>query len=487
MTTPHERTRAVLEAREFFLDLARPDVTPGVPEEVRRQARWFLRHYPTAPELDLVHKALPSWFGSPAEVSSPVPPFVGSTRRGRQTGDMTNLAESLGWTSKGRRAQSAPLTLAPGPALLYKQRPDSAGEAGSLGADITARADEFLFEHVTLAEGVTLADVLGLLERCPALQRVMRCESVENIAASVAAEARQGLQSAVTGQAPAEQTQLEYLELAWDWGMDTSTGRFTSVHQLDLNGVGPALQTNELALHRRSAERSRWSVFFAPVQELLSLPLRFNEVVTVSEDDFDGKAYGDVLGRGICNEVTLGQVLYSVLTELNLRSAPGVRLQPEIEPGSSTAHFTPSSSGLTDSAEPAGGSPAINAELPEGWTAEQLEEHDLIHGVGCATWAIRKGLFVTVGSLRELLDHFNPDMPVVIWSGTFLHSMISTDVRVMRYRETGEQESLLICALEPDEEVVPDIECAPWETHARSTSPSKHRRPGNRKRGPRVV
>ncbi len=483
MTTPHERIRAVLEAREFFKDLARPDVTQGVPEEVRRQARWFLRHFPAAAELDLVHKALPNWFGSPAEVSRPVPPFVGATRRGRHTSDTTNLAESLGWAVKGRRAPFAPLTLAPGPVLLYMQRPGSAGEAGSLGAEVTEQADEFLFERVTLAEGVTLADVLGLLERCPALQRVLRCESL----AKVAAEARQGPRPDGTGEAPAEQTQLEYLELSWDWGMDTSTGRFTSVHQLDLNGVGAPRQANELAPHRRSVEHSRWSVFFADVQELLSLPLRFNEVVTVSEDDLDGKAYGDVLGRGICNEVTLGQVLYSVLTELNLRSAPGVRLQPGIEPGSSTAHFTSSSAGLTGSAEPAGGSPAIDAESPEDWTAEQLHDYNMMHGVGVATWAIRKGLFVTVGSLRELLDHFNPDMPVVIWSGAFLHSMISTDVRVMRYRETGEQESLLICTLEPDEEVAPDIECAPWETHARSTSPSKHRRPGNRKRGPRVV
>ena len=479
MTTPHERTRAVLEARDFFQDLARPDITSGVPEELRRQARWFLRHFPAAAELDLMHKALPNWFGSPAEVGSPVPPFVGAARRGRQAGDTTNLAESLGWTGKGRRAHFAPLTLAPGPALLCMQRPGTAGEAGSLGTDITARADEFLFEHVTLAEGVTLADVLGLLKRCPALQRVLRCESM----AKVAVEARQGPRHGGTSEVPAEQTQLEYLELVWDWGMDTNSGRFTSVHRLDLNGVGPALQTNELAPHPRSEERSRWSVFFAPVQELLSLPLRFNEVLTVSEDDLDGKAYGDVLGRGLCSEVTLGQVIHSVLSELDLRNGSGVRLQPEIDPDPSTADFTPSPAGLTASAEPADSSPAIDAELSECWTAERLEKHDLLHGVGYATWAIRKGVSVTVGSLRDYLGQFHADMPIAIWSAGTLYSMISTDVRVMRYRHTGEQERLLICTLEPGEEVAPDIECAPWETNAGNTSASKHRRPGNRKRG----
>ena len=116
---------------------------------------------------------------------------------------------------------------------------------------------------------------------------------------------------------------------------------------------------------------------------------------------------------------------------------------------------------MTVSAELAGGSLSIDAELPEGWTAEQLEEHDLLHGVGYATWAIRKGMSLTVGSLRELLDHFNPDLPVASWNGTSLCSMISTDVRVMRYRETGEHESLLFCTLEPGEEVAPDIELDP--------------------------
>ena len=349
----------------------------------------------------------------------------------------------------------APLTLAPGPVLLYKQPLNIAAGAQRLGINVTSRADEFLFEHVSLAQGVTLADVFGLLKRCPALQRVFRVEDALGRAAAPCSPLPG------TGDAENVQARLEYLELSWDWGMDTSVGRFSSVHQLDLEGVGPVLQADAPALRRRKGERVRWSVSFAPFQELLDLPLLFNEVLTVSEDDPDAKAYGDVLGRGLCNEVTLGQVIHSVLSELDLKSGSGVRLQVEVDPASSSAEIMPSPAGPAAPTEPAGGGPATDAELPEGWTAEQLEEHELLHGVGHATWAIRKGMPLTVGSLRELLDHFNPDLPVASWNGTSLCSMISTDVRVMRDRESGGYEHLLFCTLEPGQEVAPDIELDP--------------------------
>lgn len=43
MTMPHERTRAVLETREFLLSLKQ---NLAVPDDVRRTARALLRHYP---------------------------------------------------------------------------------------------------------------------------------------------------------------------------------------------------------------------------------------------------------------------------------------------------------------------------------------------------------------------------------------------------------------------------------------------------------
>lgn len=49
MTLPDERTRAVIRARGFLERLIMPPRSggiEGVPGDVRREARWILRHYP---------------------------------------------------------------------------------------------------------------------------------------------------------------------------------------------------------------------------------------------------------------------------------------------------------------------------------------------------------------------------------------------------------------------------------------------------------
>ena len=63
MTMPDERTRAVLQTRDFLQSLMSSDETPGVPDSVRTEARRLLRHFPSALELTLVHHHLPAWFG----------------------------------------------------------------------------------------------------------------------------------------------------------------------------------------------------------------------------------------------------------------------------------------------------------------------------------------------------------------------------------------------------------------------------------------
>ncbi len=63
MTTPDERTRAVLHTKEFLVELMSAERTPGIPDAVRSEARRLLRHYPSLTELDLAHRALPMFFG----------------------------------------------------------------------------------------------------------------------------------------------------------------------------------------------------------------------------------------------------------------------------------------------------------------------------------------------------------------------------------------------------------------------------------------
>ncbi|SDR87662.1 BPSL0761 family protein [Pseudomonas oryzae] len=53
MTMPSERTRAIIQTREFLVDLSRDQ---ALPEAVRTEARRLLRHYPAADEVLLAGK-----------------------------------------------------------------------------------------------------------------------------------------------------------------------------------------------------------------------------------------------------------------------------------------------------------------------------------------------------------------------------------------------------------------------------------------------
>ncbi|MCK8664941.1 hypothetical protein M1M11_08615 [Pseudomonas azerbaijanoccidens] len=53
MTMPHERTRSIIQARDFLVDLSR---NQALPESIRNEARRLLRHYPTSKEILLAGK-----------------------------------------------------------------------------------------------------------------------------------------------------------------------------------------------------------------------------------------------------------------------------------------------------------------------------------------------------------------------------------------------------------------------------------------------
>lgn len=48
MTMPHERSRAVVEARKFLVEISRDQ---SLPERLRRDAKFVLRHYPSESEV----------------------------------------------------------------------------------------------------------------------------------------------------------------------------------------------------------------------------------------------------------------------------------------------------------------------------------------------------------------------------------------------------------------------------------------------------
>jgi hypothetical protein len=90
MTQPYERTRSLVLTKEFLQRLLDPKQTPRVPKAVRGHARMLLRHFPTLMDIDLVHNALPCWYG-------PVPPF--SRLRGNPQVDSVIAASTAETTS----------------------------------------------------------------------------------------------------------------------------------------------------------------------------------------------------------------------------------------------------------------------------------------------------------------------------------------------------------------------------------------------------
>lgn len=68
MTLPDERYRAVLNTRKFLVDLCNPKATPRIPKEIRQQANWCLRHYPSQWDLDQAAEGAPHVFQEQMEV-----------------------------------------------------------------------------------------------------------------------------------------------------------------------------------------------------------------------------------------------------------------------------------------------------------------------------------------------------------------------------------------------------------------------------------
>lgn len=69
MTMPYERTRAVVQTRDFLQSLLDSEQSPGVPSDIRQQARLLLRHFPSWTEMRVAHRHCPDWFGDPMDVT----------------------------------------------------------------------------------------------------------------------------------------------------------------------------------------------------------------------------------------------------------------------------------------------------------------------------------------------------------------------------------------------------------------------------------
>lgn len=62
MTLPDERYRAVIQTRQFLIDLLDPKKYPRIPRAVRGEAYRLLRHYPTDWDMQRAADAVPEVF-----------------------------------------------------------------------------------------------------------------------------------------------------------------------------------------------------------------------------------------------------------------------------------------------------------------------------------------------------------------------------------------------------------------------------------------
>lgn len=60
MTMPDERYRAMVEGLKLIEDLLIPQATPRVPNSIRQRARWIMRHYPNASEMERLADSTPN-------------------------------------------------------------------------------------------------------------------------------------------------------------------------------------------------------------------------------------------------------------------------------------------------------------------------------------------------------------------------------------------------------------------------------------------
>ena len=64
MALPDERYRAVLKTQEFLVELLN---TPRIPKKIKDDARWCLRHYPSAWDMKRAAENCPNIFAERME------------------------------------------------------------------------------------------------------------------------------------------------------------------------------------------------------------------------------------------------------------------------------------------------------------------------------------------------------------------------------------------------------------------------------------
>lgn len=203
------------------------------------------------------------------------------------------------------------LELHAGPRLL-RRRWESRLEGESL-TDVTANAAQYLFEPTEL-KGATLADLFRLVELNPVLREVYHRDFIDEYLAEVA----KGPLAADPEEDPDER--IEYLELYNQWELDTSTNVYDAATRPCFHGIG--VERVKDSEHYPAGSRTNWGLMGSSVRSLLSLEVRFNPELVVTENDIARKNYGRVVRKESLPPPALGALLSGVFWELSFHGSP---------------------------------------------------------------------------------------------------------------------------------------------------------------------
>ncbi len=202
------------------------------------------------------------------------------------------------------------------------ERPEPANPAH----DVTTRAQEYLFEPLELAPGVTLRSVLKLMAADNLLRAVLRRYNADAF-----------LKAALT---PVVADQLE------EGGIDPADVEFAAVYRslsrhsgdktfdglgyVMLHGVGHVATEDRIdndVLMCAKGSRTYYAFELTDARRLLDLPLRLDIEVAICEDDISVEDFWKKAEHLTCDRFNLGEVLEAVMSELAC-PMPEANIQP---------------------------------------------------------------------------------------------------------------------------------------------------------------
>ena len=201
---------------------------------------------------------------------------------------------------------------------------DRAARSGEyLTEDVTDNAMQWLYEGLSLAEGVTLRSVFLLLQHCPQLLMVYRRNfSIELLAEALGPAPDEAQEGGI------DSNDVEYLAVYRNIGRHSGEKTLTGVNWVNFHGVG-YVATADVLEHGhvvcKAGNRINYGMSLTPVRRQLDLPLRLDTELTIGEEDTSVERFWEQRQTLQCDEFMLGEVLNAILWELSFHGASDSR------------------------------------------------------------------------------------------------------------------------------------------------------------------